>query len=120
MKNMLIGLSCLVVFFLSIRWLLPDLKETPCVLKRDFVGHSYIGIVKKKYVDTKQHSYPIVEILNQKDSILKLNLVLEKNRIYNKISEGAYLYKLEGADSVFIMKGDKKIFIGKASYGCND
>ncbi|TDQ07716.1 hypothetical protein [Pedobacter metabolipauper] len=119
MKNLLLGICFIMIFFIIIIWLLPGTSETHCILQHDFNNTRYIGLVKKKYIDFNEHSYPIVEILNANDSIIRLNLVLERNQIFNKIKVGDYIDKPKGTNTIFFMKHDKKEPLGQVDFGCN-
>ena len=118
MKYVLLSLGFLVVFFLLVKLLLPNLSDTDCILKQEFIGNQYIGVVKDKYVDVSQHSYPIIKILDSRDSVLTLNLVMEKTGLYDKIEVGQHIYKPKGNDTVFLLAQGKKITLGKADFGC--
>src|SRR6478735_5035351 len=85
MKKLLLGFVFIAFFFTMIRLFAPNISETRCKLTQDFNNSQYIGRVMDKYIDSNNHSYPIVEIANSEDSILKLNLVLETNQLFNKI-----------------------------------
>lgn len=119
MNKILLGLGCAAIFFYLISLLLPSPMDSRCIMQANFSNHYYKGVVKNKYIDFTQHSYPIVEIESRTDSVIKLNLVLEKNGIFEKLNIGAHIYKPKGMDTIFVIKNSKMISIGEADFGCD-
>lgn len=119
-KKILLGLLFLVVFFGLVKFFTPNLKDTPCKLYREFMKRELRGIVVNSYIDKSNHSYPIVEIKNEKTGkIEKLNFVLEKSDVFNKIHVSDFLVKVINSDAIFIEKASKLELVGNVDFGCD-
>lgn len=109
----------LLVFFTVTYLLLPNISSTPCVLYNDFLDLDINGKVVKKYIDHKQHSYPIIEIQqNELDTAMRLNFVLEKTKVFEEINKLDVLIKVKGSDSIFIIRHGGERIIKKVDFGC--
>lgn len=90
-----------------------------CVTYDDFLNESFYGRVINKYIDSSQHSYMTVEILNLKDSVVKkLILDFDTTNLFNVLKLKDTIYKKKNDDSLFRIISGKKDFISRVDFGC--
>ncbi|MDB5199283.1 MAG: hypothetical protein JWO92_1246 [Chitinophagaceae bacterium] len=110
-----------VLIFFIIRFVIPQLsKDSRCITHNEFLRINLNGVVLKKYIDSSEHSFPIIEIKNfNSSSIEKLNLNLDTSGIYNKINIQDTLNKEVGKDEIFLVKNKEKALLSKVDFGCS-
>lgn len=120
MKKIIYIVLFLVLFFGLIKVFLPGLNDSPCILTDNFNKLDINGIVIKKYIDSDQHSYPILKIRsnNGLDTVLTINLVLEKSGLFERINPLDTLYKHKDSNEIYIQQDNRLRLIGKADFGC--
>lgn len=110
----------LLLFFI-IRFIIPQFsKNSRCITYDEFLKTSLNGVVLKKYIDSSEHSFPIIEIKNFKElGTEKLNLNLDNSGVYDKINIQDTLNKEIGKDEIFVIKNREKILLSKIDFGCS-
>jgi hypothetical protein len=75
---------------------------------------SFNGTIIGKYIDNKEHRYPIVEIQENRTGIQKINLINDMSDLFEYLQKGDSTYKKMGNlevtvhrnlhDSIFVIK----------------
>jgi hypothetical protein len=63
------------------------------------------GIVSKKYVDKKQHNYPILEIQSN-EGIQEVNLCNDNSGLFDYVQESDSVVKIEGTLNVIVFRNN--------------
>ena len=105
-KQTIIGIFAIVFFFATIFIFTPSVEQGECDAFNDFKMLTIDGIVSKKYIDSTQHSYPIIVIQNSHEKKLDtLNLVFEKTGAFQVISLYDTIQKKANDDVLIIISG---------------
>ena len=65
------------------------------------------GILTKKYIDKKQHNYPMIELYSLRNPRQQINLDLDQSGMFNYVETGDSLIKISGELKVLIYRGTK-------------
>jgi hypothetical protein len=65
---------------------------------------NFNGVIVKKYYDTKQHNYAIIELFSLNDSIVKINLTNDHSGIFDYVQKNDSLIKRSGELDVKIYR----------------
>ena len=121
-KRRIIQFLLIIVFFVwFIIQIIPQFSiNTRCVVYDDFLKLSLNGIVKSKYIDSLNHSFPTIEIKNFKSTNTeKLLLDLDTSNLYNQLNIGDTVFKSKNDDTIFRIESNKQYFISKVNFGCS-
>lgn len=102
MKKLFRNLVILCLFFIAIYLFIPSLKQGECNKYHEFLKIEFKGILVKKNIDRKEHSYPIISIKNfRKDSIINVNLSLDTTDFFDVINVGDTLLKTKNSSWIY-------------------
>ncbi len=121
MKNYFkIIIPVLLVIVFIVKVIIPQSKiNSRCVTYDKFLSIKLNGVVINKYVDSSQHSYKTIEVMDLKDStVIKLILDFDTTNLFNHISLHDTIYKGKNEDSIFVIKGERNYFLSKVDFGC--
>lgn len=112
----LVFLSSAIFLFSS----LPSLNEGACNAFKEFRSQEYKVVIVDKYIDKKQHSYPILIGKDLKENgMVNQNLVHDKSGFFKFVSIGDTLIKQKNEIGINI-KNAKTDTIYVLDYGCNE
>lgn len=74
------------------------------------------GIITKKFIDKKNHNYPMIQILN-KGTSLDYNLIHDLSGVFDFVIEGDTIVKKKGTNTI-VVKGVFKDTLFVLDYGC--
>jgi hypothetical protein len=121
-KGRILQIILIIIFFgWFIIQVIPQFAiNTRCVVYDDFLKLSLNGIVKSKYIDSSNHSFPTIEIKNFKsNNTEKLLLDLDTTNLYNQLNIGDTIFKSKNKDAIFRIESHKQYFISKVNFGCS-
>lgn len=101
-------------------YFLPSLYDGECNWDKRFKEIELNGIVEKKYLDTNQHSYPMMEIRQLGvDTLVLINLIGDTTSSYYKIEIGDTIVKAKG-NNLFRLRKNGNEFIISVDFGCRN
>jgi hypothetical protein len=75
---------------------------------------SFNGIVVKKYINEKQHNYPILEIMQSDKKIQEVNLSTDNSGLFEFVQEKDSIVKIQGMLDVHVFRNSEDmVFILK-------
>jgi hypothetical protein len=105
----------------SLFFFIPFKMDEKCDWQNDFNKKLFEGVVVNKFIDSSQHSTPLIEIRNLKDnSIDSIDLFGDKSAVFDLINKYDTLYKPSKNNSVFVEDKNKLKLIGQVNFGCKD
>lgn len=92
-----------------------------CTGKEYFKNISFEGVVTAKYLDHKQHSIPVIGLINQNTKqVHKIDFFLDVSNSYEKINISDFITKKAGSMDIYIVKNNKSSFLTKVNFSCQD
>jgi hypothetical protein len=121
-KNIISFLIFVLLSFIVLYFNIPNHNKGRCESKKEFQSLNFEGIIINKFIDSKQHSDPIVEIWDYKKSKneteITLNLGAENSDIFQKLSIGDTISKFSGSTILGIKRNDSSFRL-QADYPCD-
>jgi len=65
---------------------------------------SFNGRVVRKYIDNKEHGYPIIEVTTVSDKVQKINLILEDSGFFDYVQTNDSIIKFPGSLKVIVYR----------------
>lgn len=120
MKKGLIILILIVGFYGAIFYFFPSLSENDCIWDEKFKALELNGVIEKKYIDSNQHSYPMIEIRQfGGDSLALINLIGDTTNSFNKLNIGDTIRKSSGNNSIKLKNRNGEYEIA-VDFGCRN
>jgi len=107
-----------LLFFIALllyMWFAPSSNEKNCLHSRNVKNFSYKGVITDKYVDTNNHSYPILIV----DESTEIDLTNEISGLFDYIRISDKIEKKSGSYK-FIITRDNKQTSYILNYGCDE
>jgi len=115
-KQILVSFIAIIGLIYLSYYIFPSQNEALCREEFYMFNKSFNGIVTKKYIDSSQHNYPIVEYRSSNEqNIKRLNLSLESGFLYNFLQKGDYIEK--PSESLAVTINDS--LTARINYGVN-
>ena len=92
--------------------------DTTCERQRQvlFRNLTFSGVLSRKYIDTKQHQYNVIELLHAK-ATKKYIISIDESGLFGYLSRNDSIVKSSGVDEVIVYRNLKpKVFIGTEIY----
>lgn len=115
----IISFVIMLVFFYWVYFFTPTLKESACGAYKDFKLLQINGVVEKKYVDSSEHSYPILEVRNFANKLDTLNLVFDETDFFELIKINDTLIKNIN-DKLILIKNKNGSYKKELNFGCSN
>ena len=81
-----------------------------------FRNLTFSGVLSRKYIDTQQHQYKVIELLHAK-STKKYIIRIDESGLFDYLSINDSIVKSPGVDEVIVYRNLKpKVFIGTDIY----
>ena len=110
-RNFMILITGVVFFIVQI------LNQPSCL--ESYIKEKEIhfnGIITKKFIDKKNHNYPMIQILN-KGMSLDYNLVHDLSGVFDFVEKGDKIIKNKGSNDVIVRRdGEDILFV--LDFGC--
>jgi len=120
MKKVLLIFILTVGFFFATIYFFPSLSDSECIWDKKFKEIELNGVVEKKYLDSIQHSYPMIEIRQFGiDTLIMINLIGDTTNSYYKIELGDTIKKSKGNNLIRLRKKNAE-FAVTVDFGCKD
>lgn len=107
------------LFFIAVYFFVPSVNYTSCLYGEDFRQIEFEGVVVKKYLDKSDHSTPIAELKNLRDSIEKIYLFGDHSGLFDRITDGDSLRKYTGTSEVLKKVNNEYVRFGYADFNCD-
>jgi hypothetical protein len=104
------------LFFIAVYFCVPSDNCLNCIARERFRQEEFEGVVIKKYLDRSDHSTPIAELRNTRDSIEKIYLF--GSGLFDGINTGDSLKKSKGTIEVLI-KINSKYHVCLTDFNCD-
>lgn len=109
----------LIGFFLFVINFFPSLSEANCIKDEEFKKIELNGVVEKKYIDSSQHSYPMIEVRQfDVDILVVINLVGDIINSFDKIQINDTVKKSREDNSISLRRKEGELVIS-VDFGCN-
>lgn len=109
-----------LVLFASLFYFIPIRENEKCIWQREFEHLNIYGIVKNKFIDSSQHSTPIIEIENLKSNLIDtLDFFGDSSNSFNRISILDTIYKRKLSNEILVKKNGAFEVIGRVDFGCS-
>lgn len=119
MKTIYKQLFVFLLMSASIFLIFPFKRNDRCKWQHDFNAISLNGVVLGKYIDSFQHSTPIVEVRNLKTSkIDTLDFLGDKSDAFTLINKLDTISKARGSSIIYTKKSGKVTAIGSVNFDC--
>jgi hypothetical protein len=116
-KYFLFGL----LFFSFIYFITPNRKQALCNAFGLYLHHSFDGVVIKKFINYKEHSFPFIYVRNSVDKhITKLDLFDDKNNVYNSLKINDSIVKLINDPWIYKRVNNKLKKWKAIDFGCKN
>lgn len=113
------AIFCLLCGFAYL--LTPKEERGPCSIQSEFDSTSFYGIVVNKYLDSTQHSVPIIEVKDfLKKKIVVLDFFGDRSFAFDSIRKGDTLLKDFQNSKIFRVREDNQELVGSVDFGCTD
>jgi hypothetical protein len=76
----------------------------------------YNGIITKKFIDEKEHNYPIIKI-DEGEKIIVYNLSSDISGLFDFLKEGDRVIKRQGTNNIVVQRDGKEASF-TLDYGC--
>ena len=84
-----------------------------------FKNISFYGVVTNKYLDKKQHSMPVIDLLDLNDNKkYSMDFFLDISNSYEKIKIADTIRKKCGSMDVYIIENGREVFLTKVEFSC--
>jgi len=113
-----IGLILLLIGFILFIWLNPTMGERVCKFYEEDKNYGYEGDVVNKYIDSLNHSYPIVVFGPGYKGTERIDYTHDVSGLFEFIQVGDKVIKKKGTYDVVVTRGDKES-IFTLDYGCS-
>jgi hypothetical protein len=72
---------------------------------------SFSGVISKKYINKKQHNYPILEVMKSDNKIQEINLSTDNSGLFEYVQKKDSVVKMRGSLDVHVFKNSiDKVF----------
>ena len=92
-------------------------KDAVCDEYSKYVARSIKGLVVKKFIDSKEDSFPYLYIKSA-GGVEKLNLYYDKNNTYESINLKDTIYKIKNNPWIYKSKNNEMKKIKLIDFGC--
>lgn len=117
MKKSVICLVLVILFLGYFVYKLPSYNDVNCSYLKEFKNSNFDGFVVEKYIDSTQHSFPIIKIMNKDNSMVELNLIRDSSNSFFNFNVGDTVIKKSGEKGLYIKKNG--VFVEKIiDFGC--
>jgi hypothetical protein len=119
MNKNIVSVIVLVIFFSWVYFFTPSYNDSQCNKLKDFKKLYINGVVIKKYIDSQEHSYPMIFIKNfNSNDTVNLNLVFDTTNLFNVLKESDTVYKDRNKLDLYISNNGKSVFFNRIDFGC--
>lgn len=109
-----------ILFFSLVYYIISRGTKVNCELYEQYKLSSFEGVVVKKFIDKREHSFPFVYVKNNKsDHIEKLDLFYDTNA-YGVINLKDTLFKRKNDPWIYKKCKRNLIKMTVLTYGCNN
>lgn len=111
----------LAIIIILITWLIITLisRNENCQGNDFFKNSSFYGVVTRKYIDSEQHSIPVIEILDlDNKKTIKVDFFLDISHSYEKIHVSDSIMKKKGNMDIYLLNNGKSNFLTKVDFSC--
>jgi hypothetical protein len=110
-----------LLLFASLFLFIPFGGNDKCKWQQDFNTNFFFGVVVEKFLDSSQHSTPIVEVKDIKTGkIDTLDFFGDKSNVFLLINKLDTIYKTPGSNKIFLKKNKKVTTIGIVNFDCKN
>lgn len=112
--TVIIGILFLVIMY----HIVPSQKESICNYHIEFEQMDVNGIVTQKYIDSTQHSTPIIIVSNFNSKSITIDLFGDTSSSFDVITIGDTIYKPLYSDTLTIRNGS--VITRKIDFECDN
>ena len=94
-------------------------NDESCNLLKRYRRLNLNGILANKFIDSSEHSYPILIINNFDSTVEKINLVLDTTNLFSVVDIGDSIFKKKN-ETWLEIKSNNKHFKRNIDFGCSD
>jgi len=105
--------------FTAVYFCVPSVNYTNCLSGEHFRQIAFEGVVLRKYLDKSDHSTPIAELKNYKNSIEKIYLFGDHSGLFDRIAAGDSLKKNKGTIEILKMVNGDYVNFGYVDFNCD-
>ena len=113
------GLIFFGLFFTAVYFCVPSINYTNCLYGENFRQSEFEGVVVRKYLDKSNHSVPVAELRNYKDSIKRISLFGDYSGLFERINNGDSLKNNRGTMEILKRTNNKFTRFGYADFNCD-
>ena len=104
---------------MAVYFCVPSINYTNCLYGEDFRQIEFEGVVIRKYLDKSNHSTPIAELKNSKDTIEEIHFFGDHSGLFDKITDGDSLKKSKGTNEILKKINNEYVRFGYADFNCD-
>jgi hypothetical protein len=95
-------------------------KNEKCIWQRKFESLSFYGTVENKFIDSSQHSTPIIEVKSIKSNLIDtLEFYGDMSDSFTLINKLDTIYKSKKSDKILLKRNGKFNVISRVNFGCD-
>ena len=113
------GIIFFGLFFTAVYFNVPSINYTNCLYGEDFRQSEFDGVIIRKYLDRENHSTPVAELRNYKDSIERISLSGDHSGLFDRVNSGDSLKKNRGTMEILKKVNNEFIRFGYANFSCD-
>ena len=116
--KILIPIVIILLFFIIMTHIVPGMNESICNYHVEFEQMDINGIVTQKYIDSTQHSTPIIVVSNFNSKSITIDLFGDTSSSFDVITIGDTIYKPLYSDTLTIRNGS--VITRKIDFECDN
>jgi hypothetical protein len=113
------GIIFFGLFLTAVYFCVPSINYTNCLYGEDFRQSEFEGVIVRKYLDKLNHSTPVAELRNYKDSIERISLFGDYSALFERVNSGDSLKKNPGTMEILKKVNNKFTRFGYADFNCD-
>lgn len=102
----------------SLFFFIPD-DNSRCIWQKEINTMQFYGIVEAKYLDSTQHSVPILKVRNiETDKLDTIALFGDRSDAFLLINIADTISKKTNSSEIYSVKEGQQVLVAKVDFGC--